>query len=132
MLKCIIDQQDLITALHGDCEVLSQIDALPSPPLEPLPDAPARDHKRSPHDACRDADEMFAVFFQFVFSTKPEICLVDQCGWLQVVRPLAPHVGLGQATQFLIDERERVLLSRAVRRRERPSKERSPFPAVSH
>jgi hypothetical protein len=54
---------------------------------------------------------------------------VDQCGWLQVVRPLAPHVGLGQATQFLIDERERVL-SRAVRRRERPSKDRSPFPAL--
>jgi hypothetical protein len=40
---------------------------------------------------------------------------VDQCDRLQgVVGPLAPHVGLGQATLFLIDERERVLLSRAV------------------
>jgi hypothetical protein len=71
--------------------------------------------EHSAHYVRRNTHEMAAALPVHLFSGKPEICLMDQCSWLQsVVGPLPPHVRLGQAMQFLIDKREQFLLRCAV------------------
>jgi serine/threonine protein kinase len=50
-----------------------------------------------------------------LFAHQPQVGLMNQCRRLQrMIRPLAAHIGLGDAAQLLIDERKQLLAGRSI------------------
>ncbi len=64
-------------------------------------------YEHSPHHVSRKADEMFTAVPIDILVNKAQIRLIDQGSRLQgVVRPLAPHVGIGNAMELCVHERQ--------------------------